>query len=208
MNYSELSQQIQDELENTETTFVSHIPDFVKQAERRIANDSRLPIFRGNEETAVGTSTFYIQKPTDLVALTGISYIASNVHTNLIEKDISYLREAYPNDTTTGTPRYYAEFSGTDWVLAPGTSASGTIRVSGFYVPTSIVTASTTWVGDNAPNALLYASLVEAYIYMKGDADILGMYEQRYRDEMDMLKGIDRNLVKRDEFTYGQQQVR
>ena len=205
MNYSELTQQIQDYLQTTETSFVTNIPTFVKLAEERINREVMIPDLR---RTATGTFTAsdrYLQKPSDYLATFDITYEdAAGDEFHLILKDQSFMREAYPSASTSGAPKYYAHFDSDFWVVAPTPDDNYQVDITYYYDPESIVTASTSWLGDNAESALLYGCLVEAYTYLKGDPDLTQLYMGMYRTSLDQLIDLGMLRSKRDEYRDGE----
>jgi len=237
MNYVQLFETIKGYVENdfpstqfTDSaggtgTYTSkeQIDTFIQQAEQRIFNSVQFPSLRKNV-TAL-TSAFpadpramYLNAPGDFLASYSIAVIDdSGNYEYLLNKDVNYLRAAYPNPSTTGIPKYYALFgpatTNTDppvitneltFFLAPTPDAAYTVEMHYFFYPESIVTASTTWLGDNFDSALLYGSLVEAYTYMKGEADIMAAYNKRYEEAMILLKRLGDGMERRDAYRSGQ----
>jgi hypothetical protein len=209
MNYSELVQAIQDYTQNEETSFVSNIPTFVQQAEERINRSIMLPELRKNATASMTAGNKYVARPSDFLSVFSFAVIdAAGDTTYLLDKDVSFIREAYPSSGTQAIPKYYAQFDGdygTDegnFILGPTPDANYDIELHYYYDPESIVTAGTSWYGDNAEAALLYGSLIEAYTYMKGENDLVGLYTQRYNESMGQLTGIDIRSD-RDEYRNG-----
>jgi len=190
MNYSELTQAIKDYTENTETTFVNNIDDFVRQAEERIFRDVIIPELKKNVSGNVTAGNQYLQRPSDFLSTFSLAISNSGEYTYLLEKEVNFIREAYPNASTQGVPKYYAIFDGDaaasdgNFILGPTPDASYTTELHYYFDPPSIVTASTSWLGDNAETTLLYGSLVEAYTFMKGEPDIIQLYQQRYESAL------------------------
>ena len=122
----------------------------------------------------------------------------------LLNKDVNYIRAAYPGPTTTGIPKYYAQFDNNTFILGPTPDAAYTVELHYFYYPETIVTASTTWLGDNFDSALLYGALCEAYTYMKGEADVLANYNKRYEEAMILAKRLGDGMERRDAYRSGQ----
>jgi hypothetical protein len=214
MNYAELSLAIQDYLESYEPTLVANIPNFVRQTEERIYRSVMIPELRKNVTGTVASGSQYVARPADFLSVFSLAVIdASGNYTYLIDKDVNFMREAYPNPTTTGLPKYYAQFDGdgpvsTDgtFIVGPSANATYTIELHYFYEPPSIVDTGTSWLGENAETALLYGCLVEAYTYLKGDADLMGTYQKRYMDALANLGMIDVRS-KRDDYRDGQIRV-
>jgi hypothetical protein len=209
MNYSELVQAIKDYTENDETTFVNTIPTFVRQTEQRVHRLVLLPELRKNVTAAFTTANRFLARPDDFLAPFSIAVIdASGDYTYLLPKDVNFIREAYPNNTTSGLPKYYAEFDGDivssgtpgHFIVGPTPDSSYSVQLHYYYDPPSIVTSSTSWLGDNAEEVLLYGSLVEAYIFMKGEADVLAMYQKNYEEAMRGLMVLGEGRLKRDDY--------
>lgn len=210
MNYTQLTQALQDYLESSETSFVSNIPTFVKQAEERIYRSVQIPELRKNATAATTSGNQYLARPADFLSVFSLAVVdGSGNYSYLYDKDVNFIREAYPSASTTGLPKYYAQFdgdqSGTEgnFILGPTPNAVYTVELHYYYDPPSIVDTNTSWLGTNAETALLYGSLVEAYTYQKGDADMLQLYTTRYMEAMAQLFGIDLRS-KRDDYRDGQ----
>ena len=177
MNYTNLVQAIKDYTENTETSFVSHIDEIIKQAEQRIYNEVQIPNLRKNSTGTTTSSNTYLQTPSDFLAPYSLAVLnSSSNYSYLLNKDVNWIREAYNSSSTTGLPKYYALFDDDTFILAPTPDATYTVELHYYYYPTSIVSAATTWLGDNYEQVLLYGCLLEAYTYMKGDADLMTLY--------------------------------
>ena len=209
MNYSELVQAIQDYTQNEETSFVSNIPTFVQQAEERINRSIMLPELRKNVTASTLIGNKYIARPSDFLSVFSFAVIdAAGDTTYLLGKDVSFIREAYPSSGTQAIPKYYAQFdgdaSGTEgnFILGPTPDANYDVELHYYYDPESIVTSGTSWYGTNAESALLYGSLIEAYTYMKGEADLIALYTGRYKEAMGQLTGVDIRSD-RDEYRNG-----
>jgi hypothetical protein len=209
MNYSELVQAIQDYTQNEETSFVSNIPTFVQQAEERINRSIMLPELRKNVTATATAGNKYIARPEDFLSVFSFAVVdAAGDYSYLLDKDVSFIREAYPSASTQALPKYYAQFDGDsdgeqgNFILGPTPDASYDVELHYYYDPESIVTAGTSWYGTNAESALLYGSLIEAYTYMKGDADLIALYTSRYKEAMGNLTGIDIRSD-RDEYRNG-----
>ena len=191
MNYSELVQAVKDYTENTETTFVNNIDVFIKQAEERINRDVQIPELRKNATGSTSASSPYLGRPSDFLSSFSLAVIdGSNNYTYLLEKEVNFIREAYPSQSTTGLPKYYGMFDGDtssssgNFILGPTPDAAYNVEIHYYYDPPSIVTSTTSWLGDNAETALLYGTLYEAYTFMKGEPDILQNYLQRYQSAL------------------------
>ena len=205
MNYTQLVQAIKDYTESTETSFVSHIDEFIKQAEKKIYNEVQLPYLRKNVTGNATLGNKYVQTPSDFLAVYSMSIIdgSSDQHF-LLNKDVNFIREAYANASTQAQPKYYALFDHNTFILGPTPDSAYNIELHYYYFPTSIVSVSTTWLGDNYEQALLYACLVQAYTYLKGEPDLLANYEKQYQENMVQLKMLGDGKDRRDAYRSGQ----
>ena len=205
MNYTQLVQAIKDYTESTETSFVSHIDEFIKQAEKKIYNEVQLPYLRKNVTGNATSGNKYVQTPSDFLAVYSMSIIdgSSDQHF-LLNKDVNFIREAYAGASTQAQPKYYALFDHNTFILGPTPNSAYNIELHYYYYPASIVSVSTTWLGDNYEQALLYASLVQAYTYLKGEPDLLANYEKQYQENMVQLKMLGDGKDRRDAYRSGQ----
>lgn len=197
MNYTELVAAIQDYTQNEETSFVSNIPNFVEQAEERLNRSIMVPELRKNVTAATTNGNFYLARPEDFISVFSLAVVdSSGDYSFLIDKDVNFIREAYPASSTSGLPKYYAQFDGDyggeqgNFILGPTPDDNYTVELHYYYDPPSIVTTGTSWYGDNAESALLYGSLIEAYTYMKGEADLIQLYTTRYSEALGQLTGV------------------
>ena len=197
MNYADLVQAIKDYTENLETSFVSQIPHFVEQAEERIYRSVMIPELRKNVTASMSAGNQYLARPSDFLAVFSIAVInGDGDYTYLLDKDVNFIREALPRSSTQGLPQFYGQFDGDytvgscNFILGPTPDASYSVELHYYFDPPSIVTTGTSWLGENAEAALLYGSLLEAYTYMKGEADILALYNQRYEEALAQLGGV------------------
>ena len=191
--YAQLKTAIQDYAENTETSFVTHLPDFIRAAEDRVFKLVDLEVFRKNATSTLTASDPYLSVPTDYLSAFSLSLTNDSAKEFLLQKDVNYLQEYNPNPATTGTPKYYAFFDIDNFILAPTPDDNYVVELHYYYRPASLTAGAdsgTTWLSDNAPNALLYGSLVEAYIYMKGEQDVLGMYEKQFQEALSRIKDL------------------
>jgi hypothetical protein len=202
--YATLKTAIQDYTDNSEATFVTNLPNFVKAAEDRIFEAVDLELFRKNVTSAFSASDQYLSIPTDLLAVFSLQITTSGSENFLLQKDVNFLREYTPNASTTGVPKYYAVFSTSHFLIAPTPDANYTVELHYYYRPTSLVdTATTTWMSLNAPNVLLYGSLFEAYTFMKGEQDIIALYEKRFMDGLARLKDLGEARENQDAYRTG-----
>ena len=214
MNYTSLVQAIKDYAENTEQLFVSNIPLFVKEAELRIYNSVQIPVLRKNVTGAVTTSNPYLSCPDDFMAVYSLAAIsAAGSYNYLIDKDVSFVREAYPNPTVTGLPKYYAIFGSQltfptelSLILTPTPDDNYSVELHYYYMPESITvaTSGTTWLSDNYDPVLFYGAMREAMIFMKGEADMVGYYEQKYQEALGQLKRLGDGLERGDSYRNNQ----
>lgn len=204
MNYSELTSLLQDYLQTTETAFVNDIPTFVRQAEERINRAVIIPDLRKTDTLTMSTGTETVSKPSDYLTTFSLQITTSGSERFLLLKDENFLREAHPDTTDTGTPKYYAHRDDSSWSFAPVPDANYDLTVTYYYDPESIVTASTSWLGDNAETVLLYGCLVEGYTYLKGEPDLIQLYEQRYQSALQDLIKLGLVRSKRDDYREGE----
>ena len=191
--FAQLKTAIQEYTENTETAFVSNIDDFIRSTEDRIFYLVDLELFRKNATSAVSQNDPFLSLPTDFLASFSLSITNSSSKEFLLQKDVNYIQEYNPNSATTGTPKYYARFDLNNVILAPTPDSNYVCEFHYFYRPTSLTAGAdsgTTWLSTNAPNALLYGSLYGAYIYMKGEPDMLQMYEKQFTEALSRLKDL------------------
>ena len=225
MTYTELITAIQTYTENTfpsttlaDGTVVSsttQLNRFIEQAEQRIYNSVQFPSLRKNVTGTVTTTNKYLSCPLDFLASYSLAVIdATGAYTYLLNKDVNFIREAYPIPTDTGTPKYYALFGPTisgstitnelSFIVGPTPDANYTVELHYYYYPESITTATTTWLGDNFDTVLLYGSLVEAYTYMKGEQDIISLYDTKYKEALALAKRLGDGLERSDAYRSGQ----
>ena len=202
--FTTLKNAIQDYLETTETTFVNNLSIIITQAEDRILNSVQLPDFRKNVTGTTTDGTPYLTMPSDFLAPYSLA-VDNSGYEYLLFKDVNFIREAYPAATTEGGPKYYAVFDENTFILGPTPSSNLTAELHYFYKPESITASSdgTSWLGTNAESALLYGSLVEAYTFLKGDADMLNIYMTRYNEALADLKNIGEGYDTTDSYRSG-----
>ena len=202
--YTTLKTAIQDYTQNTETTFDSQLARFILNAEERILKECQLDVFRKSVQGSATSSNKFLNKPTDFLAQNSLSVINSSSNEFLLYKQVTMLQDYTPNPATTGVPKYYADWDDTTFLLAPTPDSNYTMELHYFYRPTSITTSAdgTSWLGTNAELGLLYASLVEAYTFMKGEPDLLQLYNQSYMEALQMLKNLGEGLQTSDQYRY------
>ena len=206
MNYVQLSAAIQEYTQNYETDFEVNIPVFVKQAEQRIYNSVQLPALRRNQIGNMSSGNKYVTLPADYLATYSFAVISpvTDSQTFLLNKDVNFIREAYPNPANLGTPKYYGQFDANTFIVGPTPDVSYNIELHYFYYPMSIVDAGTSWLGDNFDTVLLYGSLVEAYTFMKGEQDLVALYNQKYAEALALVKRLGDGLDRQDSYRSGQ----
>jgi len=228
MNYQTLSAQIQAFTENTfpdtgtwdnqNVTSKQQIDQFIENAEQRIYNTIQFPSLRKNVTGVLTTGNKYLSTPADFLSVYSLAVIdAVGRYEFLLNKDVNFIRQAYPTPTSTGTPKYYALFGPTTTndnppvitnelsvILGPTPNAAYNVELHYFYYPESIVTAGTTWLGDNFDTVLLYGALVEAAIFMKAEAETLTVYQAKYADALAQAKRLGDGLERSDSYRSGQ----
>jgi hypothetical protein len=200
---------IQQYCENSESSFIANIPNFVQLAEERIYNAVQIPAIRKNQTGALTASNKYLTLPTDWLATFSLAVInpTTQAQTFLLNKDVNFIRESFPTPTDTGTPSHYAQFDASTLLIGPTPNLSYAVELHYYYYPESIVTAGTSWLGDNFETVLLYGALREAYQYMKGEEDITAQYEAKYQEALNLLKVLGDGKDRRDAYRSGQTRV-
>lgn len=213
MNYTQLSAAIKGFCENdfpeTAGSFTSadQIATFVENAEQRIYNTVQLPALRRNVTGTCTSGNKYLGCPSDWLSTFSLAVINSaNEYTYLLNKDVNFIRAAYPDTDSAfyGTPAYYAVFDNNSFILGPTPDAAYSVELHYFYYPQSIVTAGTSWLGDNFDTALLYGALLEAATFMKTDKDVVDLYTSRYNDSLMLLKQLGDGKDRQDAYRNGQ----
>ena len=219
MTYAELLAEIQNYTQNYESTFVATIPTFVEQAEERIYNTVQIPPLRKNVTGGVTAGNKYLSCPADYLSTFSLAVIdADGNYEYLLNKDVNFIRAAYPSPTDEGIPKYYALFGPTvissvttnelSFILGPTPDDDYDVELHYYYYPQSITTAGTSWLGDNYSPALLYGSLVEAYTYMKGEADIMAFYQKKYEEALAQLNRVGTGRERGDSYRDGQAKIK
>ncbi len=206
--YSTLVQAIKDYTDNTETTFVSQIDLFISNAEQRILMEVQLPEFRNNVSGTLSQDNKYLGLPSDFLAPFSLSVFTSDSYHFLINKDVNFLQESYPDITEKGRPLYYAIFNSGNLLVAPIPDIDYSMELHYVYSPAGMSSGNTTtWLGTNAPDALLYATLLEAYIFQKGDAELMNYYQTRYQETLPRLKNLGEGRDRKDVYRSGQLRI-
>ena len=201
-----LTTAIQDYTDNSETTFVNNIPNFVKAAEEKILKSVDFDYFRKNVTSSLTSSDQFLTVPDDYLASFSLQITTSGSESFLLQKDVNFLREYTPASSTTGLPKYYARFDENNFILAPTPNSNYAIELHYFYRPASLTAGAdggTTWLSTNAPFALLYGSLVEAYSFMKGEPDVLQNYNGLYTQYLERLKDLGEARENTDGYRVG-----
>ena len=221
MTYTELVAAIQSYTQNYESDFVANIPLFITQTETRVYNTVQIPALRKNVTGVTTNGNKYLSCPSDFLAVYSIAVIDGNgSYEYLLNKDVNFIRQAYPDPNDTGLPRYYALFGPTvtsntitdelSFILGPTPDAVYNVELHYYYYPESITVAADgrTWLGDNYDPVLLYGSLVEAYIYMKGEQDMMAYYQKKYDDALAQLNRLGTGLERGDAYRDGQAKIK
>ena len=208
MNYAQLVAAIQSYTENQYTT--TDINTFIQNAEQRIYNTVQLPDLRKNVTANMTSGNKYMSLPSDWLATFSIAVInADNEYTYLLNKDVNFIREAFPDTDSPfyGKPEYYAIFDDTTMILGPTPDADYNTELHYYYYPTSITTSGSTWLGNNFDSALLYGSLLEAAAFLKEEPDTVAMYTARYNEAMQLLQNLGEGKNRRDAYRSGQERI-
>lgn len=202
--YTTLKTAIQDYLQTTETSFVTNLPTFITQAEERILRTVQLPDFRKNVSGTLTSGDQYLAMPTDFLSQYSLA-IDNTGYEYLLFKDANFIRESFPSSTTQGVPKYYGIFDDANFIIGPTPNANFDVELHYLYKPASITTdpSGTSWLGDNAENALLYGSLIEAYVYLKGDPDMMSLYQSKFDESLAQLKILGEGFNTTDNYRSG-----
>ena len=220
MNYTELSEALKAYTQNYEDDFVANIPVFVQQAEQRIYNTVQFPSLRKNVTGLTTANNKYLSAPGDFLAVYSLAVVdQTGAYEYLLNKDVNFIRQAYPTPTSTGLPKYYALFGPTttnnnppvitdelSFILGPTPDQAYTVELHFYYYPESITVAADgrTWLGDNFDSVLLYGALVEAVTFMKGEADMVTLYNQKYQEALAQAKRLGDGMERTDAYRTGQ----
>jgi hypothetical protein len=215
MNYTELTAAIKGYCENsfpdtvTSFTTATQIATFVGNAEERIYNSVQLPALRKNVTGTMTANNKYLTVPSDWLSNFSMAVIdpVSGDYSYLLDKDVNFIRESFPNPTSTGKPTHYSIFDVDSYLVGPTPDAAYAVELHYFYYPESIVTAGTTWLGDNFESVLLYGSLLEAVAFMKDETEVLTNYTARYTEAMGILKQLAEGKNRSDAYRNGQIRV-
>ena len=220
MNYTQLTAAICDYTQNFDQDFIDNIPVFVTQAEQRIYNTVQFPSLRKNVTGLTEANNKYLSSPGDFLAVYSLAVVdATGAYEYLLNKDVNFIRQAYPTPTSTGIPKYYALFGPTttsgaspvitnelSFIMGPTPASAYTVELHYYYYPESISVAASgqTWLGDNFDSVLLYGSLVEAITFMKGEADMVQLYNAKYAEALALAKRLGDGMERQDAYRSGQ----
>lgn len=202
MNYTELKANVEDICEQTFTADQHAM--FAQQAEQKIYNTVQLPALRKNQTGTLTSGNKYLTMPTNMLYVYSLAIISGSDYIYLLDKDSNFIREAYPNPSTTGVPKHYAIFDSDTFIVGPTPNANFSAELHFAYYPESIVTAGTTWLGTNFDSALLNGALVEAIRFQKGEGDMVALYEKLYVQALALLKNLGDGKLREDTYRSGQ----
>lgn len=216
MTYNELVTAVNDYCENTFATV--DMNTFIRQAEQRIYNTVQLANLRKNMTGVLASGNKYLSTPSDFLSAYSLAVIdASGNYKYLLNKDVNFIREAYPQPASTGLPKHYAIFGPTTngstitneltFILGPTPDANYSVELHFYYYPESIVTAGASWLGENFDSALLYGTMCEAITYMKGEVDLVKQYQDRYVQAIALLKNLGDGKQRGDAYRDGQVRI-
>ena len=201
-----LKTAIQDYTDNSETSFVNNLPNFIKASEEKIFKSIDLDIFRKNVTSAFTSSDAFLTVPADYLASFSLQITTSGSEDFLLQKDVNFIREYAPSSSTTGVPKYYARFDEDNFIVAPTPNSNYTLQLNYYFRPASLTAGAdsgTTWISTNAPFALLYGSLVEASIFMKSEQDTIQSYNGLYGQYLERLKDLGEARENTDGYRVG-----
>ena len=205
--YAQLKTAIQDYTQNSETSFVTNLPVFIRSYEERILKMVQLTLFRKNSAGNMTQNDEYLSMPSDFLAPFSLSYTDSDNDKHFLDfKSVNFIQEFNPDKTTTGGPRYYANFDVDNFIIGPTPDSNYDVELHYYYRPDSLTAGAdgaTTWLSTNAELTLLYGCLIEAYIYMKGDPTLMQEYEQRFAESLVALKQYGEAKEVTDEYRTG-----
>jgi len=202
VNYTELKANVEDICEQTFTADQHAM--FAEQAEQKIYSTVQIPALRKNQTGTLTTGNKYLTMPSGMLYVFSLAIISGNNYTYLLDKDSNFIREAYPNPATTGTPQHYAIFDETSFIVGPTPDANYAAEIHFGYYPQSIVTAGTTWLGTNFASALLNGTLLDAIRFQKGEPDMVALYEKMYVQALALLKNLGDGKLREDTYRSGQ----
>ena len=220
MTYTELQAAIINYTQNSESVFVANIPLFVKQTEERVYNTVQIPALRKNVTGTTTQNNRYLSCPIDFLSSFSMSVLDQTTgdYQFLLNKDVNFMRASFPNPLDTGFPQYYALYGPTvvedtittelSFILGPTPNGGYSVELNYYYYPASIVDAGTSWLGDNYDPVLLYGSLYEAYVFMKGEQDMMAYYKEKYEGALAQLNRLGTGLERGDSYRDGQAKIK
>ena len=210
LTYTQLVSAVEDYLQYNDPVFVTNLPVIVQQAEDRIYQSVQAPVERKNSTGALTSANQYLGAPSDMLSVASFAVISGTDYTFLVPREVSFIREAFPSTAASGRglPKCYALFDQTTFIFGPTPDASYSVELNYHAKPTSIVTAGTSWIGDNFESILLSACILEAYIFLKGDADLITLYDARYKDALSTFQLLGEGLDEQDSFRNGTKRMK
>jgi hypothetical protein len=210
LTYSQLVSAVESYLQYNDPVFVANLPVIVQQAEDRIYQSVQAPVERKNSIGALAANNQYLGAPSDMLSVASMAVISGTDYTFLVPREVSFIREAYPSTASSGRglPKCYALFDQTTFIFGPTPDISYSVELNYHAKPESIVTAGTSWIGDNFESILLSACILEAYIFLKGDADLIALYDARYKDALSTFQLLGEGLDEQDSFRNGTKRMK
>lgn len=210
MNYGELKALAKDYLETDEDTFNANIAYFVSNAEEEVYRQVQLPDLKAIATNTTNSNDRYLSTPSDFLSPYTMAVLDADVYHPLINKDLSFMREAFPSTIVTGRPRYYAVYDDANFILGPTPDTEYTMELAYFYEPASLTTlgdSGTTWLSENAENAILFGTLIQGYIYLKGDQDVIAQYQEKFASAVADLKIIAEGRDRKDSYRQSDKRI-
>ena len=204
--FSQLKSAIQDYCENQETTFVSNLPNFIRNAEDNILHSVDLELFKRNVSGALTQGNKFLKLPADFLSVFSFCYLTQDGREYLLQKEANFVEEYAPDPSAEGAPVYYAYFDVDNLIIGPTPNFNYNVELHYYYRPASLTSVEDdelTWLSTNAPQALLYGSLIEAYIFMKGEPDVIQAYQQQYAQALSRLKDFAEGIENTDKYRSG-----
>lgn len=208
MNYTELKTQIWNYLQTNDNGLGGLTDTIIRQAEERIVRSVQLPFFRKNVTGTMTAGVKYLTQPSDFLSVYSLAVIDGTSEYYLLPKDVAFIREAYPDSSYESTPKYYGIFDENTFILGPTPDSNFGAELHYYYEPASIVDTGTSWLGDNAENALLYGCLVEGYTVLKGEVEVMQVYVDRYNDAITQLKTLGEGRDRSDTYRNGESRIK
>lgn len=209
MNYGTLKEIVKDYLEVDETTFNDNISQFVENMEDDVYGKVQITDLRKNSTTTLTPSTPYVQTPSDYLSPYSLAVIDSGSYSFLLPKDVNFMREAFPSATTTGLPRFYSHFDDDTFIIAPTPDAAYSLELHYYHRPASLSTSdtTTTWLSENAENVVVFGTILQGYIFLKGDQDVINQYQKRYDEAISNLLVVHEGRTRKDTYRTADRRV-